>query len=107
MKRIIVFILVLVCSVSAWAQAPIGSRQKAFNITLADGQASSETTTYTNFYKKLEVFFKGRKDLPKVEGLLKQVEPYLNKPLSKEDQSRLKKVLKDIEDLTERDAKSG
>jgi hypothetical protein len=102
MKRILFFFAAMFSVLIAAAQNNLGSKQATFQS--ADG---SEKVTYAVFHQKMADFFKGRKDLPKVAGLLRQVEPYLKKNLSKDDQARLKKILKDIEDLKERDEKTG
>lgn len=102
MKRIVFFFAAMLSVLIAAAQNNIGNKQATFQ-----SASGSETVTYSAFHQKMTDFFRGRKDLPKVAGLLKQVEPYLKKDLSKDDQARFRKILKDLEDLKEKDEKTG
>ncbi|PKK38088.1 hypothetical protein BWI96_03135 [Siphonobacter sp. SORGH_AS_0500] len=101
MRRLLLLTLALCYTTLAFAQTPLATQKDIFK----EAGGKNTTATYGEFHKKLSTFFNGSKALPNVSGLLDQLKPYLQKPLDDQDKLKVEKILNDLENLTEKDAK--
>lgn len=103
MRRLLLLTLALCYTTIAFAQTPLATQKDIFK----EAGGKNTTATYGEFHQKLSGFFRGSKALPNVSGLLDQLKPYIQKPLSDQDKPKVSKILNDLENLTEKDPKTG
>ncbi|OZI08857.1 hypothetical protein BWI93_06375 [Siphonobacter sp. BAB-5385] len=103
MRRVIILVLCLFWTVSGFAQTALARKESTFQ----EAGGVNTKATYADFFKKLMDFFLDNKATPSVAAVLRQLEPYLSRPLTDQDKTKVNKILTELENLKEPDPKTG